>query len=279
MPRCAHDPCGRWRPALAALGSGRWGVYFDGGWYCSSACVEQAAVRWLRDARASLAPPARSLPPLRIGALLQHQNGLSSGAIRDALDRQRRTGARLGAELVKAGAVTPLDVLRALAWQAGVSYAAQPEVTIGRSVPRDVPVDIIRALGVVPVSADTPRRRLLVACAAPVPRLALSALAQISGWHVEPLLVSEDQLPRLIGEYTRRSEGVPRDDAAVPNLATAASRMARAARAHRARRVVGARCGTHMWLRLDGEDTHEDLLLPIGAFQEVDACRAAPTLP
>ena len=75
MPRCADPSCGRWRPERLAP---RWaaGIRFNGHWYCSRPCVENAAREGL-DTPAVAPGPSGALPPLRIGVLLRHMGVLS----------------------------------------------------------------------------------------------------------------------------------------------------------------------------------------------------------
>src|SRR5678810_165407 len=119
MPRCAEVSCGRWRPERLAP---RWatGIRLNGHWYCSRACVQSAARAGL-DAQALPIPPA-ALRPLRLGVLLRHLRAVSEADLNEALQMQRVSGLRLGAELQRTGRVRPDQLLRALAAQANVSY-------------------------------------------------------------------------------------------------------------------------------------------------------------
>ncbi len=74
-----------------------------------------------------------------------------------------------------------MEVLRALATQAGVSYFSTFDVAVERG-PVSMPAATVRALGLVPFDADDVLRRLSVICAAPVPKSAIRALTRLTGW-------------------------------------------------------------------------------------------------
>src|SRR5215831_4607407 len=117
MPRCADASCVRWRPSLGVWG----GVRLNGVWYCSRSCAA-AAVRRGLESPPVVAESAGALPPLRIGALLRHQNAITATQLDEALAAQRKSGLRLGAQLQALGFVSSATLVRALAAQAGVSY-------------------------------------------------------------------------------------------------------------------------------------------------------------
>ena len=54
-------------------------------------------------------------------------------------------------------------------------------------------------------------RHIKVACTAPVPRLAVSALKELTGWTAEPFLVPDSTLERLMTAYAALSEPMDRD--------------------------------------------------------------------
>ena len=93
MPRCADPSCGRWRPERLAP---RWasGIRFNGHWYCSRPCVENAALQGL-DAPAVSPGAAGALPPLKLGVLLRHMGVLSEAELNEALRSQKTSGKRL----------------------------------------------------------------------------------------------------------------------------------------------------------------------------------------
>ena len=149
----------------------RWtklGLHVDGAWFCSNACVEADAARRLREVRPR--EIASRAPVLRLGAVLLHQGVVTPGQLGEALETQRTTGLRLGAQLQALGHLSRDLALRALSAQNGVSYLKTIDSAAVRTAPGGLSVDEVRALGIVPFrdAGD----RLLVACAAPVPTTA-----------------------------------------------------------------------------------------------------------
>lgn len=285
MPRCGAAECTTWRPDLFVRRSHR-GATLDGVWYCSLACVERAAATRLRAglrprrlagritgvaapgagiqsvtrarAHARLAP----LPPLKVGMLLVNQGALSPAVLQDALETQRASGRRLGAELLHRGLVTREQLLRALAAQAGVPYLLTIDPRSAQHVPSALTPTAIRALGLVPFSADPVRRRLRVATAAPIPRLALQALAELTGWIGDPFLVDDQQLERLLDACDPIRPGRAAAPASgVVSVSAAASRIAQRAITDREASMEHVHCAPFMWVRVESTAGPEDLIV------------------
>ena len=109
MPRCADERCGRWRPDLssierfAGVSVLRMGaLQFNGLWYCSRACVEQAARAGLKQDRTPVRV-SNGLPPLRVGVLLRHAGVVTQEQLETALEATKETGLRIGAQLERLG--------------------------------------------------------------------------------------------------------------------------------------------------------------------------------
>jgi hypothetical protein len=212
----------------------------------------------------------------RIGALLAHQRVLTAADIMRVVDAQRTGGGRFGEAVQRLGLASDQQVLRALATQQRVSYLTIVDATGLAHAPGGLSPDTIRALGVVPFAADPHARRLKVATLAPVPRLAVAAIAHLTGWAVEPFLVADGLLPVLAAAYGAGRAG-DAGQRVVSGPRDAASRITRAAAEGRIERLAHARCDHHMWVRLEGFAGCEDWLLPIGGEVQEDACRAAHT--
>ncbi|MGE0039786.1 MAG: hypothetical protein AB7H88_00610 [Vicinamibacterales bacterium] len=261
MPRCARAECGRWRPDLLVRNV-RVGLHLDNRWYCSPGCVETATRRRLSAPRPlSLRPPA--IPPLRLGTLLIHLGAATPALLRQAADAQRRSGLRIGAQLRAMGVVSATDVLRGLSAQAGVGYLTHLDPSCVREAPGRLSADAVRALGVVPVEADAHVQRLRVACVAPVPRVAIAALYELTRWAIEPFLVSDEHLEPLMTAYAEAAGNRTPAIAAhtVRRVDEAAKWVARAAAAGPGVRMTEARFDPYQWVRLESEARVEDVLI------------------
>lgn len=255
MPRCADATCARWRPERLVP---RWatGLRFNDRWYCSRECVENAAKARLDAPAASAAVPA--LPPLRLGVLLRHMGVVTDEQVTAALQSQKTSGRRLGAELRRLNAVGAEPVLKALAGQAGVSYLTSFDPTRVATGPSWLPVETVRALGLVPFELSETRRSLKVICTAPVPKAALRALTKLTGWLPEPYLVDD-----MVWEDAMRSYRVDGDEGAVSarvtSMAAAASKVADAALADRTVTMRHATYDRCTWVRVEGPEHWSDV--------------------
>jgi hypothetical protein len=271
MPRCADFTCGRWRPERLAP---KWaaGLRFNGHWYCSRECVEHAARVGL-DAPAVAATSASALPPLRLGVLLRHLGAVTEPSLETALDAQRASGRRLGAELIALDLASPEAVLKALAAQGNVSYLPAFDVSRVTQGPAWLPAETVRALGLVPFEIDEAQKRLRVVCTAPVPRSAMRALVKLTGWTAEPYLVDDDSWQQALRVYRPSSaqSGQRREALTVTGAAAAAARIADDALLDRSVTMRAASCDRYTWVRVEGPRQVSDLLIP--ALQE-EPCQA-----
>jgi hypothetical protein len=236
--------------------------------------VEFAARRRLRSGRPSgaVVPP---VPALRLGVLLLHQGAITSTQLAKALAAQQLTGRRLGAQLQDMKLADAETVLRGLSAQAGVSYLSAVDPACVRSAPGGLSSDEVHALGVVPIQVDEANRLLIVACPAPVPRAALAALRQLTGWSPEPLLVTDADWQALSRAYgstavTRRRR-VEFDR--VRDVDAAAARIAAAAR-EGAITITQAQDNDSTWVRVEGKGLLTTLLVP---SKEDPECPAVTT--
>jgi hypothetical protein len=270
MPRCADTTCRRWR-LFGAL-------QFNGDWYCSRACVEQAALAGLTvpedGARTS---GTRALPPLKLGVLLRHAGAITEAQLDAALTAKARTGLRIGEQLEQMGLASADTVLRALATQAGVSYLSNFDVARVRRAPSALTPAIVRALGLVPFEADQIGQRLHVISAAPLPRTAIRAMTKLTGWSIEVYLVKDAVFDAALDAYQPAGQmEVAEDTSTVRTLDAAAARIAERAARDRAitvrhvayddgSRTSGSRASgsraSYVWVRVEGSERISDLLI------------------
>ncbi|OFW46039.1 MAG: hypothetical protein A3J29_18950 [Acidobacteria bacterium RIFCSPLOWO2_12_FULL_67_14b] len=259
------------------------GTSVDGFWFCSKACVEHMARRRLIEAR-PVAAGIPTVPPMRLGALLRHHGLCGAEAIEQALQAQRGSQLKLGEQLCAMGAAERQGVLRVLAAQAGVGYLASVDVAGVREGPGGLSPHAVRALGLVPISG-VEEGRIRVACPAPVPRRALSALRRLTGWVPEPYLVSDDDWHALVRNYGADVDEdapgrSPAEFVQTASLSDAAARIAAAATRGRDTTVTEARWEPYTWVRVQGGGMVEDVLLAratdTGSNEEVP-CQAATT--
>ena len=264
MARCSKTGCDRWRPDVLAF-NGKVGVQLDEGWYCSAACLELSARRRLvADRRGPLGSVA-PIPPLKVGVILVHQRSVSRGELRRALDAQTGTGLRLGEQLIRMELATSEEVLRALAAQSKVGYLTSIAPASVATATGLLSADAVRVLRLVPFDMDAERRTLKLACVAPLPRVALAAVRDLTGWTPEPFLVADDHWPTLLAGAMARPVESRRQvrSVMVRDVDDAAARVAQAAEAGGGARMKHATCDPYLWVRVEARDTVEDLLVEV----------------
>jgi hypothetical protein len=282
MPRCADDTCGRWRPdltsieRLAGASVRKMGaLQFNGLWYCSRECVEQAARTGLNE-DASRTRTSSGLPPLKLGVLLRHAGAVTQSELETALAASARTGLRIGQQLQQLGYTTSVEVLRALATQAGVSYFSTFDVARVERGPVSMPAATVRALGLVPFEADEVLRRLSVVCAAPVPKSAIRALTRLTGWVPEVYLVTDAMFQTALDAYQpARGTQASHQTLTFENLGAAAAHVADVAANERAVTMRHADCNDYRWVRVQCPQRVSDLL--VSSAREERGCQAELT--
>ncbi len=263
MPQCEHSNCDRtpswWRSRRAS------GATVDQMWYCSQECLEAVLRERMTEVTAPSAVVPR-LPGVRLGALLRHHRACPPEKIAAALVAQVTSRLRLGEQLRSMGAVEPHALLRALADQAGVSYLAAVDPAKVQDAPGGLSLEAVQALRVMPI-APPDQGRIRVAFAAPVPRAALTAFRQQTGWVPEPFLVSDEDWQALVDHYGTSAAGraaaggTPVTFTREHDAARAVRRLAQAAMTARSTTMSEARWGHYIWVRLQGGGAGFDLLL------------------
>jgi MSHA biogenesis protein MshE len=195
---------------------------------------------------------------LRLGAVLLHQGVVTLRQLSEALEAQRTSGLRLGAQLQTLGHVSREVVLRALSAQNGIGYLSTIDPASVRNAPGGLSGDEVRALGIVPFRETG--EALLIACAAPVPYSAIGALQELSGRKVEPYLVADDDYVRLAAEYGAAAPALRSNT--VRDLSDGASRIAALAAEAGDVTLTEALVDAFTWVRIDANGKVSTLLVP-----------------
>ncbi len=256
MARCSRNTCGRWRPDVA-LRLFHIGARIDRQWFCSNRCIKAEALDRLSRPAADERVMANVRTPL--GTLLVGQCVIDASQLKRALLEQRRSGLKLGEQVVQLGYASRDSVLRVLAAQSGVPYLAAIDVAAVRLAPGGLGIDEVRALGVVPFREVG--ERLLVACRAPLPRAAAAALRSLTGREVEPYMVSDEALDALQQEYgTVASPTVPTTTAR--DISDGATRIAAVAAEAGDVSLREAHVDPFTWVRIAADGQISTLLVP-----------------
>jgi len=254
MRRCQREACRRAQSRFLRRGEG---VTVDGLWFCSEACVEELALERLQHPRTAGDQPITEPLRMRLGAWLRHDAAITSDQLATALETQRRTGLKLGEQIVQLGFATSDVVVRALARQAGVRHLTRVDPASVRRAPGDLSRHVVRALSVVPF-CEPMQGTIKVACTAPVPRIALSALHRITGLMPEPYMISDRLWRELLESYGADTFS---HAAGTTDIAEAAALIARAAAESRGARLAEIHWDPYTWVRVLADTGTHDVVL------------------
>jgi hypothetical protein len=231
----------------------------NGRWYCSRPCLETAALKGLAGRAESGGATARR--PLKLGVLLRHMKAVTEAQLATALEAQRASGLRLGAQLRAHGVIGREQVLRALAAQSDVSFLSTLDSAHLRPRAGLLPAGTVRALGLVPFDADPVARRLRVICRAPLPAAAIRALSQLTGWIVEPYLADDEVWGEAVMSYRPNSEGGAMDALIVPSVDAAALQVGRDAERMHDITMRHVTCNPYLIVRVEATRHVRDMLV------------------
>ncbi|MFL5354751.1 protein kinase domain-containing protein [Archangium sp.] len=140
----------------------------------------------------------------KLGEMLVAIGKLSEAQLKGALERQKRTGGRIGELLVAEGLVTDEDVVRALSEQGGIAFVSD-KVMRTMPVPKALlallPLEKAERLEAVPVAQQS--KELVCAMREPRDLARLDELKFITGCHVRGIYATEGAIRRAIGRFYR----------------------------------------------------------------------------
>lgn len=139
---------------------------------------------------------------IRLGDLLIKAGVVNDAQLNAALNEQRQWGGRLGAILVRMGALSEDLLVKALSRQLNI-----PRAQIGPTDVINVPAQILERIDratcekglLLPVQYIQERRTLQVAVADPFNVVAIDDLSRRVGLRIEPLIAGETQVLQAIG--------------------------------------------------------------------------------
>ena len=139
----------------------------------------------------------------RLGELLVRENLISLAQLRSAQDQQRKSGERLGAALVKLGAVGERDLTNFLSRQYGVPSINLDEFEIDDDIIKLIPRELAHRHQVLPISRAA--SSLIVAMADPSNLTAIDDVKFHTGYNVEVVVASEGAIRSAIERYYDKS--------------------------------------------------------------------------
>ncbi len=153
-------------------------------------------------------------PPRRkLGEMLVSLGKLSETQLKGALERQKRTGGRIGELLVAEGLVTEEDVVRMLSEQGGIPFVSD-KVLRTMPVPKTLlsmlPLEKAERLEAVPVAQQG--KELVCAMREPRDLARLDELKFVTGSPVRGIYATEGGIRRAIGRFYRGDDPDQMDD-------------------------------------------------------------------
>jgi len=143
-------------------------------------------------------------PRKRIGEILKEWEKVTDRQIRESLERQAKSGRRIGEVLIGMGACEEQDVAKALALQFDMEYVALDVGTINPQVMEMVPESMMEEYEIVPIEyADG---RLRVAITDPLDLESVDAIRFRLNMEVDCVLASRESVRQVISGYTEQAE-------------------------------------------------------------------------
>src|SRR5687768_12355911 len=137
--------------------------------------------------------------PVRIGELLLKEKRISPEQLQEALNYQRTSGGKLGANLVILGFVKDDEITALLSKQYGVPSIALNQFEIDPAVIKLVPAETARKYQIVPLSRAG--ATLTIAMTDPTNVFAMDDVKFMTGYNVEPVVASETAVLDAIDKY------------------------------------------------------------------------------
>ncbi len=135
----------------------------------------------------------------RLGELLVRENLISVQQLRKAQEEQQKSGARIGAALIKTGAIEEAKLTDFLSKQYGVPAINLRDFDIDPEIIKLIPKEVAEKHLVVPVNRAGPS--LIVAMCDPSNIYAQDDLKFLTGYNIEPVVASEVSIREAIDGY------------------------------------------------------------------------------
>ncbi|MGB2997085.1 MAG: GspE/PulE family protein [Phycisphaerae bacterium] len=143
-------------------------------------------------------------PRKRIGEILKEWGVVTDKQVRDAVERQSRSGRRLGEVLISMDACTERDVTKALALQFNMEFVDLDIGTIDPQVMEMVPEAMMREYQVLPLAYE--EGRLKVAITDPLDLESVDAIRFRLNMDVDCVLAAPEQVKQIVASYTEQAE-------------------------------------------------------------------------
>ena len=135
-------------------------------------------------------------PKKPLGQILLEKDLINQEQLDEALKVQKNTTEQLGRILVDLGHVTEQDVLRSHAEQLGIPFLDLDRISVDDDVAKAIPQSVVQRYNAIPIRRSG--NRLTVAMADPTNVFALDDIRLITGYEIDPMLASSDDIGALM---------------------------------------------------------------------------------
>ncbi|WP_341869767.1 hypothetical protein [Paenibacillus protaetiae] len=142
----------------------------------------------------------------RIGDLLVDSGLITAGQLELALMQQRESKSRLGDVLVSNGYITQQQFIEALEFQLGIPHVQLHRQKIDSKMTSLLPQRLAEQHCVMPLRVEN--GKLVLAMADPLDYFAIDEIRLATGFRVEPVIASRDELNRSINRYYGMQETI-----------------------------------------------------------------------
>jgi type IV pilus assembly protein PilB len=140
----------------------------------------------------------------RLGEILKEWGKVNDKQLRDALERQARSGRRLGELLINMGACAEEDIMKALALQFDMEYVDLDIGNVNSQVMEMMPESMMREYQIIPLEYKD--GRLKVAITDPLDLESVDAIRFRLNMDVDCVLAARQKVEQIIGGYTEQTE-------------------------------------------------------------------------
>jgi hypothetical protein len=233
---------------------GRWkGVRLAGHWYCRSECLATGLRELLRKenpAAHSEAAPAHRIP---LGLLLLSRQQLTAEQLRSALAAQRAAGqGRIGEWLQRLGFASEGQVVAALARQWSCPILRSPLAPASAQRWAPIPLLLLETFRMIPAGFSDATGTLLMAFSEGVDHSVLYSIGQMLECRTQACVASASALQMALEELGQRKGSGDVVFDRMEDAGECARIVGSYTTKMQAEEVRLARCGTHLWIRLEG---------------------------
>jgi len=228
------------------------GIRLQGVWYCQTECLELALLEFFVRARAVPYHAAVASHRIPLGLLLLSRQQLTAVQLRAALAAQRAAGrGKIGVWLQELGFATEHQITAALARQWSCPILRTSPMAMGPSRFPPIPVLLLESFQMIPVELVEATGTLFIAFSEGIDYTILYAIEQMLGYHTEPCLVCPSTLRKSLRGLVRHHGPGDVIFDRVEDAGECAHIIGNYSAKVGAKEVRLARCGEHLWVRLE----------------------------